>query len=126
MTKNDFDQMIFRAKNKAKDAGKWTLGMVRNTIDYAKNNPKDALAFVTLGTTAIGGVNKIFRSINRHRTLRQEKYHREREVYDRSLNMYLVTKRKLKKSDLDRINAYMRKTGKKKSEALSDLNLLKR
>lgn len=104
----------------------WTSEKVRNTVEYVKEDPQRAIAILAGVTAAAGGARKLVSSANRHRALRQEKFHREREVYDPSSKVYLVTKRKLRKDDVDRINRLRREKGYKMSEALSELNLLKR
>lgn len=104
----------------------WTAEKVKNAVEYVKEKPQEAATIVGMVLAASGGVTKVAKVINRHVALRQEKYHREREVYDHSTGMYLQTRRKLRKDDIDRINRIMRETGKKKSEVMSELNLLKR
>ena len=126
MPKIDFKDLTYKTKEKIKQGTKWTLEKVKSTIKYVKENPQEAAAIAGAAVTITGGVSRVIRSVNRHRTIRQEKHHREREIYDRWLNMYLTTKRKLTKRDVDRINSIMRETGKRKSEVLSELNLLKR
>ena len=114
-----------RAKNGFKKGAFWIKNKVDNTIEYVKSNPQGAATIVATVTAIIGGGSKLMKSVNKHRELRQEKWHREREVYDHSTGMYLQTKRKLTKNDIVRINNLMRSTGKKKSEVMHDLNLLK-
>ena len=114
-----------RLKDKAKAIGKKIVQKTGETVEFAKENPQAAALIVGGVTTVAGGVKKVLRTIDNHAQRRHEQYHRDREIYDHSLNMYLTTKKKLSKKDVDRINEMMRKTGKKKSEVLSDLGLLK-
>lgn len=113
-------------RNRIKVFSKKTFQKAQDAVKYVKDNPKEAMTQLGVIAAVLGGTTKVIKSVNRHNRLRQEKYHREREVYDRSLNMYVTTRRKLTKKDLDRINEIKRKTGKRTSEVLSDLNLLKR
>lgn len=112
--------------NRVKDFGKKACKKAKETVEYVKNNPEQAMARAGAIAAILGGTTKVVQSVNRHIALKQEKHHREREVYDRSLNMYLETRRKLTKKDFDKINEIKRKTGKRTSEVLSDLGLLKR
>lgn len=114
-----------RLKDKAKEIGKKVVKKTGEAVEFVKENPQAAALMLGAVTTVAGGVKKISRVIDNHAQRRHEQYHRDREIYDHSLNMYLTTKKKLSKKDVDRINEMMRKTGKKKSEVLSDLGLLK-
>lgn len=115
-----------RIKDGVKKTFSWGRDRIVNTVEYVKEHPQEAATIAGTAMAVVGGVTKGARAINKHRELRQEKWHREREVYDHSTGMYLQTRRKLKKDDIDRINRIMRKTGKKKSEVMSELNLLKK
>ena len=106
-------------KDKLKDA--WN-----STKEYVRDNPEQVIAIATVTAAGIGGATKLVNSVNRHRQIRQEQFRRDRQVYDRSMGMYLTTNRKLTKQDYDRVNAYRRRTGKRTGEALSDLGLLER
>ena len=103
----------------------WAVTTVRDTVEYVKENPQKAVTIVGLIGTVTGGAAKLVRSVNRHQAIRQEKWHRDREIYDHSSKQYLTTKRKLTKTDIDRMNKLRREEGLKVSEALSRLNLLK-
>ena len=115
-----------KIKHTAKNCYNWACDKVRNTVEYVKENPQGAAAIAGIVMTVTGGATKLVRSVNRHQAIRQEKFHREREIYDHSSNQYLVTKRKLRKDDIDRMNKLRREKGLKVSEALSELDLLKR
>ena len=119
--RNQLENVQFRL-NQAKN---WTVEKVRNTVEYVKEDPKRAVEIVGLIGVVTGGATKFVKSVNRHQAIRQEKWHREREIYDHSSNQYLTTKRKLTKADIDRMNKLRREEGLKVSEALSRLNLLK-
>lgn len=93
-----------------------------NLVKWVKNNPQEAalLGSAIAGVTSIG--KKLIRGIN----LRQERFNKERFVYDRSANCYLFTKRKLNNKDVANINRLRRENpGMKMSEALERLRLLK-
>lgn len=107
---------------RAKD---WTVEKVRNTIDYVKEDPRKAMEAIGVVTLITGGLTKGVRAINKGRAIREERHHRDLEIYDHSNGQYLELKRKLKKEDIDRLNNLKRK-GLRTSEALSRMNLLKK
>lgn len=115
-----------KIKHVIKTGFNWTTEKIKNTVEYVKENPQGAATILGIAATVTGGTTKLIRVINRRHALRQEKFHREREIYDHSSGQYLVVKRKLTKADVDRMNELRRKKGYKVSEALSELNLLKR
>lgn len=108
--------------DKLKYICKNTKEKVGNGIEWIKDNPKEAIGLLGAGAALIGGATK---AINKHITVRQERYNKERFIYDHSLNAYLETKRKLTNNDVVRINEERRRTGKKLSEVLAEMNLLK-
>lgn len=123
-TMEDFLNGKETVKEKIWSFGQKGLTKVKETVEWVKENPQ-AAAILAGGVTAVAGVaKKGIRAIDKHASLRQEKSNKERYVYDHSLNMYLKTKRPLNRKDVERINA-QRKTGKKLSEILEELDLLK-
>ena len=94
-------------------------------IEWCKENPRDAAMLLGSATTILAGANKVIRGVNRHVTARKERYTKERFIYDHSMNAYLETKRKLTSKDIQKIDNIRRSTGKRMSEVLADLNLLK-
>lgn len=90
---------------------------------WVKNNPETAGILATVGTAAIGGAVKIGKSLVRTYNLRQEKYNKDRYIYDRSLGMYLHTKRPLKNQDFVTINT-RRKNGEKLADILTSMRIL--
>ena len=107
---------------RAKD---WTVEKVRNTVNYVKEDPKRAMEAIGVVTLITGGLTKGVRAINKGRAIREERHHRDLEIYHHSNGQYLELKRKLKKEDIDRLNNLKRK-GLRTSEALSRMNLLKK
>jgi hypothetical protein len=93
-------------------------------VEYAKENPQVVALLIGGGGMIIKTIGKVTRSIDRHSKLKQETYNKERFIYDRSLNMYLKTKRPLNNKDYKRINERKKKTGRKYSEILDELDLL--
>lgn len=96
-----------------------------NGIQWVKEHPTEFGAILTGGAALMTGANKIVKGVNRTVTARQERYNKERFIYDHSLNAYLETNRKLTNNDIVRINAERRRTGKKLSEVLAEMHLLK-
>lgn len=112
-----------RLKDGIKNFGRKVSNKAKETMDFVKNNPEATAALLATGGAIIGGAGKIVKHISRNANLRQEKYNKERYIYDHSLNLYLKTKRKLTAKDYENINE-LRKQGYSKSEALLRLNLL--
>ena len=117
-----WEEVKFRVK-KGYD---WSVEKVGNTIEYVKENPQGAATIAGIIATVTGGATKLVRTVNRHKAIRQEQWHHDREIYDHSSNQYLTTRRKLTKVDIDKMNKLRREKGLKVSEALSELNLLKK
>lgn len=114
-----------RIKDGAKRFGRKAKETVVDAVEFVKDNPEAAATMLAIGGTVAGVFGKITKGVTRHINLRQEKYNKERYVYDHSLNMYLHTKRKLTNKDFANINK-LRKQGLSKSEAMIKLNLLKK
>lgn len=113
-----------KIKDKARNLGRTVKEKAKEGMDFVKENPQTTATLLAAGGTLLGIAHKITKGVQRNVNLRQEKYNKERYIYDHSLNMYLKTKRPLRKADYDRITS-MRKNGMKLNEALSKLDLLK-
>ncbi len=125
MPKFEIKQKVTELKDKAVDLAREGGKKAKQGIRWVMDNPEKAAALGAAATAFSGGIHKVTRIISRHVALHKEQTLKDRYVYDRSLNMYLKTKRKLTRKDMDNINRQMRKTGKRKSEVMSDLHLLK-
>jgi len=62
-------------------------------------------------------------TVGRQRVIRQERYNKERYIYDRSLGMYLHTRRPLTNRDFERISA-RRRNGERLADILYDMGIL--
>lgn len=115
--------------NKMKVESKWhqfTSKVKKTATDAAMwmaNNPQLTGIGITVATAAIGGAFKLGKGLVRTHNLRKETYNKERYIYDRSLGMYLHTKRPLRNKDYVMINQ-RRKNGEKLREILSSMNIL--
>ena len=96
---------------------------LRVAMDWVKDNP-------VLATTAAAGATGIARcltravkGVSRNMALRQERYNKERYIYDRSLGMYLHTNRKLTNRDWE-IIMRRRQNGEKLSDILTRMGIL--
>lgn len=98
-------------------------GLIKGLLKWAGENPQNAAAIIFALAAGGKGAEKIFRSISRVITTKQEQYNKDRYVYDHSLGIYLKTKRKLTKADLELIDR-LRRRGFSKSQAMLKLNLL--
>lgn len=110
--KDKLDNFWWRTKVKASRAAEWV-----------RDNPETAGIFLTAGTALVGGVVKIGKGLIRSHNLRKEQFSKERYIYDRSLGMYLRTKRPLRNKDYMTINQ-RRRNGEKLSKILEDMHIL--
>ena len=104
-----------QAGRKVKDISKWIL-----------ENPDKAAAFAGAGAALFGWANKIIRSINRNITLRQVEREKRTRVYDHSLNAYVYTKKPLTKEQIEFIHKERRRTGKRVSEIMAEMDILRK
>lgn len=115
--------------NKMKVESKWhafTSKVREKAVDaywWVKNNPEHATILVTVTTAVAGGAVKIGKSLLRTHNLKRERYNKERHIYDRSLGMYLHTKRPLRNKDFAAINA-RRNKGEKLADILTSMRIL--
>ena len=92
-------------------------------VRWVKDNPETAGILATVGTAVIGGGIKLTKNLVRTHNLHKEQFNKERYIYDRSLGMYLRTKRPLRNKDYITINN-RRKNGEKLSQILEDMRIL--
>lgn len=115
--------------NKMKVESKWhefkakAKNRMNDVTNWARNNPELVGVALTAGTAVVGGAVKICKSLVRTHNLHKEQYNKERYIYDRSLGMYLHTKRPLRTQDFAMINA-RRKNGEKLSDILVSMRIL--
>lgn len=114
-----------RFKDGIKKGGYFVKTKVQEGVQFVKENPEATAAILTTGTAAVEGTRRLIIGVERQINKRRERHDRDRRTYDHSLDIWLETKRKMTKKDIDRMNELMRR-GYKKSEALSMLKLLKR
>lgn len=111
---------------KAKDIGRTVAEKSANGIKWVIENPEKAAALTAFGAAITGGANKVIRSVHKDVTERRETKERRTRIYDHSMGAYLYTKRPLKSEEIARINRIRRETGKRTSEILEEMRLLKR
>lgn len=90
-----------------------------DALNWAKENPE----LTALGAAGIGAAAKGLKSLVRTYNLHRENYNKERWIYDRSLGIYLKTKRPLRNKDYVTINN-RRRNGEKLSKILEDMHIL--
>ena len=112
------DRIVFRTK----ETGRKIFVAGANAVKWTTDNP-EKLAAIAGGAAVI---NKLVRGIHRNVTVRHEIYDRRHRVYDHSMNAYIHLKRPLKARDIERINEERRRTGKRVSEILTEMDLVKR
>jgi hypothetical protein len=115
--------------NKVKVESKWhafkenAKRKAQQGIQWIRENPESAGLLATACTALIGGGLKISKSLVRTHNLKKEQYNKERYIYDRSLGMYLHTKRPLRNKDYVTINR-RRQNGEKLSDILESMKIL--
>lgn len=86
------------------------------------NHKQEILVF---GPGAIALIEKLIREINRGRRVKEDKYHREKTVYNRSCGSYIELRRKLtgkEKLELER----RKKNGESVVQILSDMGVIRK
>jgi len=86
-------------------------------------NKDKILGAIAIGTALVTGTSKVIGMVDRHNQKKLE-LERRRQVYDRSMGMYVDLKRPLRQSDWNKIND-LKKDGMKTGEALKKLGLIK-
>lgn len=99
-------------KTKAKETA-------RNALQWAKENPELCAVVTAAAGAGVKGLKSLVRTHNIHR----EQYNKDRYIYDRSLGMYLKTRRPLRNKDYIMINR-RRRNGEKLSDILTSMNIL--
>lgn len=110
-------------KRKMDSFGRRVKRGLKSGIDWVVENPEAATLIVTVGGAAIGGGCKLAKTAIRSHNLKKEEYLKDCYIYDRSLGMYLHTKRPLNNKDYVTINE-RRDHGEKLSNILVDMNIL--
>ena len=115
--------------NKMKVQTKWqeikdkAWQKTKAAVRWIEENPEAVGFILTAGTIAAGGIKKVCSTIGRQNALRQERYNKERYIYDRSLGMYLHTRRPLTNRDFERISV-RRKNGERLADILYSMGIL--
>lgn len=115
--------------NKMKIESKWhnlrnkAKNRMNDVLNWVRNNPELATTALTVGSVFIGGAIKVGKGLVKTHNLHKEQYNKERYIYDRSLGMYLHTKRPLRTQDFATINA-RRNKGEKLSDILVSMKIL--
>ena len=110
----------------AKSIGRKTVDTVSGAAKWVMENPDKAAAIAGTGAALAGGANKVIRSVNRNVTLRQAEREKRTRVYDHSLNAYVYTKKPLTKEQIEFIHKERRRTGKKVSEIMAEMDILRK
>jgi len=111
---------------KAKDIGQRAIDSGKSAVKWAIDNPDKAAAIAGAGAALAGGANKVVKSINRNVTAKQIEREKRTRVYDHSLNAYVYTKKPLSKEQIEFIHKERRRTGKKVSEIMAEMDILRR
>ena len=96
---------------------------VRRKVEWVKEHPEEAAAIAGGVATLLGVATKGAKTVMRTHNLHKEQQLKDRYIYDRSLGMYLHTKRKLTNKDYVTINK-RRQDGEKLSDILSNMGVL--
>lgn len=110
---------------KTKDIGQKAFDCGKQTVMWAVQNPEKAAALAATTAAVTGGMSKVIRSVNRNVTMKRIEREKRTRIYDHSMNAYLYTRRPLKANEVKYINEEKRRTGKRTSEILYDMGLLK-
>lgn len=111
---------------KTKEIGSKAIDCGKNTIRWAIENPDKAAALAATTAAVTGGINKVARCVNRNVTMKRIEREKRTRIYDHSLNAYVYTKKPLSAEQVEFVNRERRRTGKRVSEILYDMDLLRR
>lgn len=125
-TKNRIVDKSKRLVTKVKDVGGRALSKTKDVVHWVMENPEKAAAVAGAGAALFGGANKVIRNVNQNITKRQTEREKRTRIYDHSLNAYIYTKKPLTSEQIEFIHKERRRTGKKVSEILAEMNLLRR
>ena len=124
--KNRLTDIRRRTTDTAKKIGKKTAEEVKSIAKWVMENPDKAAAIAGTGAALAGGANKVIRSYHRNVTLRKAEKEKRTRVYDHSLNAYVYTKKPLTKEQIEFIHKERRRTGKKVSEIMAEMDILRK
>lgn len=126
----DIREGLYKIGNKfvlyTREAGYRMKKKVTDGITWVANNPEKAATIMTAGTVLAGGISKASRSINRTVNNRRELKEKQTRIYDHSLNAYVYVKHPLSSEQIGFINSERRRTGKRVSEILNEMGLLRK
>ena len=117
---------IQEMKDRIVDGSKRFVAKAKDVVHWVMENPEKAAAVAGAGAALFGGANKVIRNVNRNVTQRQAEREKRTRIYDHSLNAYIYTKKPLTSEQIEFIHKERRRTGKKVSEILAEMNLLRR
>lgn len=117
---------IRELKNRIVDGSKRFVAKAKDAVHWVMENPEKAAAVAGAGAALFGGANKVIRNVNQNITKRQAEREKRTRIYDHSLNAYIYTKKPLTSEQIEFIHKERRRTGKKVSEILAEMNLLRR
>lgn len=126
MELNDLKSKAYEAGRKLKEIGARVVDCGRGAIQWAIENPDKAAALAATTAAITGGVSKVAKCVNRNVTMRQIEKEKRTRIYDHSLNAYVYTKRPLRADEVEFVNRERRRTGKRVSEVLYDMNMLRK
>lgn len=115
-----------KAKIRAKNAVRDISEKVKDGIQWVIENPEKAATLASIAAVATGGTTKLIKTVNRNVTQKAIEREKRTRIYDRSMNAYIYTKRPLTSEQINFINNERRRTGKRTSEILYEMGLLRK
>ena len=115
----EYDIKDFKVESKLHELWRKAKGKGAEMLKWVSEHPAETAA-VTSGAAILG---KFVKGISRKVEISKVQQLKDRYVYDRSLGMYLHTKRKLNNKDWATINQ-RRKGGERLADILQKMNLL--
>jgi len=93
-------------------------------VDLADENKEKVLTAAAIIFAGGKCVEKISRNYSRSKRVKEDRFHREREIYDRTTGMYIQLRRPMTSSEQYEYSVRLRK-GEQPIHILGDLGLLK-
>lgn len=122
MNNETVDMKKFKREAKIRELKQKALNTTKRFVEWCQDN-KEGLA---IAGVIVAGVGKAGKVALKHHDLKKEQHYKDTMKYDHSTGCRVELKHKLRGRDIERIRNYREQTGCNYTDALYDLNYMKR